>query len=51
MLTALWSSQKDIHDTDTVIEHGTYTVTMKKDSWRANMKSTWRQEYSPRMTG
>ena len=36
----LWSSQNDIQDTDTVMEHGTYTVTMKKESWRANMRST-----------
>ena len=46
-LTALWSSQKDIQETETVIEQGTQTVTMKKDSWRANIRSTCRQEYSP----
>ena len=45
--TALWSSQKDIQETDTVMEQGTYTVTMKKDNCRAKSRSTRRQEYSP----
>ena len=38
--TALWSSQKLIQDTETVIVHGTYTVTTKNDNWRANRRST-----------
>ena len=46
-LTALWSSQKDIQETDTVMEQGTYTVTMKKDSWRANSSFTRKHEYVP----
>ena len=47
ILTALWSSQNDSHETDTVMEHGMYTVTMKNSSCRAKVRSTWRQEYSP----
>ena len=43
-LTALWSSQKDIQETETVMEQGTYTVTRKNDSWRANRSLTLRQE-------
>ena len=43
-LTALWSSQKDIQETETVMEQGTYTVTMKNDSWRANRSLTLKQE-------
>ena len=46
-LTALWSSQKDIQETETVMEQGTYTVTMKKDSWRANSSFTRKHEYVP----
>ena len=40
----LWSSQKDIQETDTVMEQGTYTVTMKKESWRQKRSFTLRQE-------
>ena len=47
LLTALWSSQKDIQETDTVMEQGTYTVTMKKESWRANNSFTRKHEYVP----
>ena len=46
-LTALWSSQNDIQDTETVMEQGTYTVTKKKESCLANRSLTLRQEYSP----
>ena len=42
--TALWSSQKDIQETETVMEQGTYTVTRKKESWRANSSRTRRHE-------
>ena len=45
--TALWSSQNDIQDTETVMEQGTYTVTRKKESCRSNRSLTRRQEYSP----
>ena len=45
--TALWSSQKLIQDTETVIVHGTYTVTTKNDNWRTKRSSTRRQEYAP----
>ena len=47
LLTALWSNQKDIQDTDTVMEQGTYTVTRKNDNCRANKSFTLKQEYSP----
>ena len=47
LLTALWSSQKDIQETETVMEQGTYTVTMKKESWRANSSFTRKHEYVP----
>ena len=40
----LWSNQKDIQDTETVIVQGTYTVTTKKESWRTKRSSTLRQE-------
>ena len=43
----MWSSQKDIQETDTVMEQGTYTVTMKKESWRANSSFTRKHEYVP----
>ena len=42
--TALWSSQKDIQETETVIVQGTYTVTTKKESCRTKRSSTLRQE-------